>query len=471
MPRTAEGVLSASDYTSAIVVAAGGGSMTRHSSYAHSTVEGDNAARKRSRAARGEPLPPLARVAGGPIESFVHELRRVPAGLVVAVALVAAACGSATPTPASHARPSPALAGATWVEATLEQPDSLVDPFASASAPLDCSPCHGTATTLDGVAGGTVLVAVGLSFPPAQAAAWYSADGRTWQQASVPASDESLMTAAATRPGMLVAVGGVGGSAAAWHSADGKTWSQSAVSEPAIAGEARMLTVVTFGTEFVAAGDVEPTPSEPYAAFWTSRDGSTWTALPATLAGGRVEALAAQPSRLVAVGTVRLPDGSSSGAAWYSSDGQIWRAATGPPFAGADLRGVTAGGPGFVAVGTVENGAVAAVWTSTDGISWRRAPDGQGFQEAGGLRVIMTSVAAGPRNLVAVGMRDDAGNGSPTVWTSSDGVTWRRVSDDPSFGGGEMSAVVSDVRGFVAVGALGLPDNSIAAAWLSAPGG
>jgi hypothetical protein len=59
-------------------------------------------------------------------------------------------------------------------------------------------------------ANGASLVAVGMSFPPAHAAAWLSSDGVTWSQApGLDAPEESLMTAVAVSPGRIVAVGGI----------------------------------------------------------------------------------------------------------------------------------------------------------------------------------------------------------------------------------------------------------------------
>jgi hypothetical protein len=386
--------------------------------------------------------------------------------VLVSAGLLIACSGAAPSAPAS---PAP---GESWAEASVAQPASLVAPWASASIPAFCSPCHaGIATSMLGVAAnGASLVAVGMSFPPAYAAAWLSSDGVIWSQApGLDAPEESLMTAVAVSPGRIVAVGGIAALAAAWTSASGHAWSSATVTPPPITGQARMAAVVAWRGGYVAGGDVEPTPSEHHAVLWTSLDGTTWTPLPdeAAFDGGSVASLAAGPSRLVAVGSVLDPSGSTRAAAWWSTDGRAWTA-TSPDasFADARMNGVTVGGPGFVAVGSADDGGSAAVWTSTDGERWTRVPDGTGFG-GGGLRIAIASVAAGPHDLVAVGSRDDAGNGSPTVWVSSDGITWRRVPDDPSFGGGEMAAVAVGGASFVAVGTLGLPDNALAAAWIS----
>jgi hypothetical protein len=83
-----------------------------------------------------------------------------------------------------------------------------------------------------------------------------------------------------------------------------------------------------------------------------------------------------------------------------------------------------------------------------------------------GQRIAMAALAHDRAGFVAVGGRDSAGNGSPVVWTSDDAVSWSRAPDAPSFGGGEMTAVVAGAPGWIAVGSLGWPDNWVATAWV-----
>jgi hypothetical protein len=138
---------------------------------------------------------------------------------------------------------------------------------------------------------------------------------------------------------------------------------------------------------------------------------------------------------------------------------------------GAEMSSITAGGPGFVAVGVTGDGVGegfgarnAAVWTSPDGIAWSRVPHndavfgGEGSQE-------MVSVTAGGPGLVAVGYRfDEPGRPGvyPGVWTSPDGLTWSTVSLD----GGAMTSVVAGGPGLVAVGS----GSAGAAVWTSPDG-
>jgi hypothetical protein len=107
---------------------------------------------------------------------------------------------------------------------------------------------------------------------------------------------------------------------------------------------------------------------------------------------------------------------------------------------------------GFVAGGFEGNeftSATAAFWSSSDGLTWRRAPDSPGFHDAR-----ISAIAAGPKGLVAVGTPGppDA-PGSAAVWTSSDGGSWSRLPTDHAFDGTRMRAIayVPGI-GFVAAG-------------------
>jgi len=169
------------------------------------------------------------------------------------------------------------------------------------------------------------------------------------------------------------------------------------------------------------------------------------------------------------------------------------------------MADVTRGGPGFVAVGRdavvvgSDTYAVAAVWTSVDGVTWSKvAHDDTVFGRATGEQTDifrMTAVTTGGPGLVAVGGR---GGGSDhaivsgawiefpvaAVWTSTDGFTWSRVPHDPAVFGDwstkhilpMTSATMLDVTaggpGLVAVGGVyrGVPGAGTSAAWTSADG-
>jgi hypothetical protein len=177
-------------------------------------------------------------------------------------------------------------------------------------------------------------------------------------------------------------------------------------------------------------------------------------------------------------GFVAVGFAGSDAAAWTSPDGTTWsRIPQDERVFGVQLiqrmNSVTAGGPGLVAVGS--EGAfgpaglgTAAVWTSVDGVTWSRvAHDEAVFGGEGPLE--MVSVTAGGSGLVAVG---SAGSDA-AVWTSPDGITWSRVPHDEAVFGGEGSSTMRGVTaggpGLVAVGSAGSTDRD-AAVWTSPDG-
>ncbi len=112
----------------------------------------------------------------------------------------------------------------------------------------------------------------------------------------------------------------------------------------------------------------------------------------------------------------------------------------------------------FVAVvSSIDSGRAPEVFRSTDGTGW--TPSGSLPQ--GSYAGVSAIVACGG-SMVAVGA-DWAGTNSgkstgtnpaprAAVWTSTDGVTWRRVPDQPAFAAGEFDRVAAGPAGFLAVG-------------------
>ena len=87
------------------------------------------------------------------------------------------------------------------------------------------------------------------------------------------------------------------------------------------------------------------------------------------------------------------------------------------------MLSVTAGGPGVVAVGLEGSGndLDAAVWISTDGITWFRVPHDRAVFGGDGAQQMLSVTAAGP-GLVAVGAESLNNDLDVAVWTSPDGI-------------------------------------------------
>ena len=178
---------------------------------------------------------------------------------------------------------------------------------------------------------------------------------------------------------------------------------------------------------------------------WTSVDGITWSRVPhdeAVFGPGEdhvvnVSVAAAGDSGIVVLGASWKED-IQSPLAWFSSDGSAWTRvpladATGDATV-AEMRAVSVGGPGFVAVGwACDTGPgcdpwepYAMVWTSADGSDWTPIA---GAGESFAPQTALTEIVGYDGTLWAFGF----GGGDSQdvwVWTSTDGLAWERVADD-----------------------------------------
>ena len=346
-------------------------------------------------------------------------------------------------------------------------------------------------------AGGPGLVAGGSEVTQGgevDAAIWTSADGTTW--ARVPDEQgvfggpgvQEIADVTVGGPG-LVAVGrgaSVVGSdtyatAAVWTSAAGFNWSRVPHDDAVFWGATgqrdqilRMSAVTAGGPGLVAVGasggasDYNEITGgwieRGVGVVWTSVDGITWSRVPydpsvfgqwddqsGGMSASMVDVTAGGPG-FVAVGDVYRGGRLGYGAVWTSVDGVNWTLAE-DRIEGANISGVTVGGPGLVAVGAametppvspdLASIMMAAVWTSADGTTWSRVPSqpevlgGPGNQE-------MYAVHPGGPGLVAIGHADDGS--AAAAWTSADGITWSRIAPDSVLGAGSKLDVLLRVH-------------------------
>ena len=127
------------------------------------------------------------------------------------------------------------------------------------------------------------------------------------------------------------------------------------------------------------------------------------------------------------------------------------------------VGGITAGGPGFVVVGSDwvdAEGAVAVAWTSDDGLAWAEHPIGSPGPTSALTSPALSSVTTGGGMLVAVGRVG--------IWRSTDGLTWEQAAPSSGLGGIPLR-VARGRAGFVAIG-RGLGEPCQGRAWTSADG-
>ncbi len=224
---------------------------------------------------------------------------------------------------------------------------------------------------------------------------WTSADGVSWER--VPESASLLGTEGALSPGpgastesVKVMVGEawrdgdlVG---AVWTSLDGRQWSRVPHADGTLGFDLFLVSmndVIAGGPGFVAVGRINSFWGSQDAAVWTSPDGIQWTLVP-----NRDAVFSSTDERegyahhvtmdhIVAAGSTLIAYGSDTGGAavWTSRDGLEWQRQS-DPIGFVNDPTIVAGGPGFVAAGSIGFGRVqtAAIAVSEDGIHWYRVP-------------------------------------------------------------------------------------------------
>jgi hypothetical protein len=198
------------------------------------------------------------------------------------------------------------------------------------------------------------------------------------------------------------------------------------------------------GATGVEINDVEAVPTGFVAvgtgsgrgAVWTSPDGLSWTGMLLPDAPALVRVVAG-PSGLVAIGDDEI---------WVSQDGSTWSKAPHPPATGAVLVDIGYGPDGYAAVGRSGlNSTTAAVWTSSDGLTWTRVRAQGAFAQFCPL-----GIAVGTEGLVAVG-NDCAADGHAVAVSTPDSVQWSRQTDGAPFEG-PLAAITASDRRFIATG-------------------
>lgn len=348
----------------------------------------------------------------------------------------------------------------------------------------------------------------------------------TWSRVEIDGAGTGVAAVVAGGPG-YVAAGYADGNAAFWTSPDGVTWNRITDDEAVFGGDGRyeVNDLVKTGTGFVAIGG----NSKRDLVAWTSSDGLAWNRIPIEVDLGdagkvTISSMTAGTSGLVAVGwttSVDHPELIEGLFAIRSTDGSAWQRADTTDLLPGGMKDVTAGGPGYVAVGIDASGkGSGGVWTSPDGLAWTlvdqanasapsvsvvvglesvaTAEDGRLYAFAGGsawtsadgdnwtwIAFILgdpesgfsqdwsgwptAPVASGDRIVVAGSLefRGEAEPDRAAVWASNDaGVTWQRMSLPLDVfgdqGAGGMSGLAERDGTYVAVGTW----NSTATVWL-----
>jgi hypothetical protein len=227
---------------------------------------------------------------------------------------------------------------------------------------------------------------------------------------------------------------------------------------PGVYGGGTPTGVVAFHGAYIATGTVWAAccaagdPAVNRGVVWTSSDGHSWfmsDRLPA-LDHASLTGLVTNGTRLIAIGSYPAPTAgdpeASVPAVWVSSDGRTWVRAPGtaPSYVAVGPHGLIGAivnrDPGFV--------GSAQFVTSTDGLTWTKVSavfqaEVQGLAAAAdGTAMAVGAVPGAPRT-------DKSTTTDMVVWRSADGSSWtgpETIAHDALPG-----AVTSDGRGFLAV--------------------
>lgn len=254
--------------------------------------------------------------------------------------------------------------GSTWA--------AIADPAAFMVAGTS-GPPRAMRAVSDGKGGVVVVGYVGLPEIGSTAAAWHSADGRTWRSAAIEGSAPQDLASLAAHDGTFVAAAGKPSSSRLYYSTDGDSWHQAAVE----GAYGYSIAVAGWSGGFVGIG-VGNGPED--RRVWTSPDGKAWTersdwALPAgatavySVAGGLV-------APATTVGHLTDPNPMTT-TWWWSADGIKWQPTALVRSSGSyGFQGWGLVGDQFMVVGDPTNDtAEVPVFVTTDGRTWQRLAD------------------------------------------------------------------------------------------------
>jgi hypothetical protein len=228
-----------------------------------------------------------------------------------------------------------------------------------------------------------------------------------------------------------------GTTATVWTSKSGTTWTAQTLTGPEV--DSAVTAATTWHNGTVVVGSVGSGTDETAAVWVSTAPGAPLVQVPAEdLTGGAatMTTVAGSGLGLFAAGQV-----GSQIALWYSNNGRDWsrlkgaenviNGATDPH---VDALLATAGS--VYAAGWEQDGdhTDAAMWSSSDGITWRPVLSAQSAFAGGGDRVITALAAEGtqvvPTGYVAVGAVRTGSAWKPASWISPNGASWSQPSNN-----------------------------------------
>jgi hypothetical protein len=197
------------------------------------------------------------------------------------------------------------------------------------------------------------------------------------------------------------------------------------------------------------------------SAIWTSDDAVHWS--PAIVDGAASDLVEIRDVTIGGPGLVAVGEDSAvTAAVWLSTDGRHWDRVASDGFSPGRMWRVGGTMHGLVAFGDdcscIYSDVVAAgadrgrdlMWTSIDGVTWQRAASPAGLTLGPGGVLINTSDEH--TALVTAWESPDAATRPIAVWRTTDGTAWRKVGELPGSAGADVWRVAGGTTGYVAVG-------------------
>lgn len=307
-----------------------------------------------------------------------------------------------------------------------------------------------------------------------------SAVGAEWSQCGsiggIPAQSTGITTVVSHSSGIAALSQSGLDSFAVFSSTDGRAWAKRDLGRLAGA-TVRGLTVSDTGT-LVLGGDQAAAEVDNQLVLMTAAQGGPAARVPL----GGIEGLsrsARETARVAAAGGRYVAVGSASGdaAIWTSSNGQSWK-----PFPLAAprhqaLTDVAHGRRGWLAVGSTMPDPSSTdpllVTGSNDARTWKKAGGNGALARADGQPYLAAqAVAAGAKGYVIAGQeRRSSGTAGAVMWFTADLDKYTRAKKLPQ-NGTEVTIhdVAATAKGYLAVGGSGAGERESGVVWFSPDG-
>jgi hypothetical protein len=212
---------------------------------------------------------------------------------------------------------------------------------------------------------------------------------------------------------------------------DGNAWAVAATPE----APGQVTGIARLGDRWIAVGNGLPDIREGF--IWGSPDGRTWN-VAETIEDAALYDVVVRDGVVVAAGALLDDEMHAMAAAWSSTDGMTWQAADVEAADGTSIAPVTATSDGFAATGDRPLGQARPFWSATAASSWRAEENDLGDQ------LLPVDLVAWNGGLALVGASGRSGDQHPFVAFSEDGRHWDQQNLSTDEGYASAVAVVDE---------------------------